>query len=169
MPVNIQPFSRVRLGSLSLGLEDNPPEEGQTFWESELGKQLLEKNPDKSTKPQMPFHMTLMEPWDFLNLAAIESNSAKLRAILQETCPGLVSRAEQISQNVIYFPVSTFGHRPVELTGEATSIVDSELPKDRVGQVVPDPSRLNPFMIQVPTLWIMSHALQGFVPTEKLS
>jgi hypothetical protein len=76
-----------------------------------------------------------------LNIEAIDRNSNRLRALLLEICPTIVANAESISSQVRYFPVSSFGHPPVRVP---------------TGDVVPDPKALQPFMVDVPPLWIFS-------------
>jgi hypothetical protein len=76
-----------------------------------------------------------------LNLEAIDANSNRLRALLLEISPTIVANAETISANIRYFPVSSFGHPPVRVPS---------------GDVVPDPNRLQPLMVDIPPLWILS-------------
>lgn len=76
-----------------------------------------------------------------LNIEAIERNSNRVRALLLEICPTIVANAESISSQIRYFPVSSFGHPPVRVP---------------TGDVVPDPKHLQPFMVDVPPLWILS-------------
>lgn len=72
---------------------------------------------------------------------AIENNSERIRKLLLEICPTIVANAETISSNIRYFPVSSFGHPPVRVAS---------------GDVVPDPKRIEPFMVDVPPLWILN-------------
>lgn len=76
-----------------------------------------------------------------LDASAIEKNSDRIRALLLEIAPTVVANAETISQQIRYFPVSSFGHAPVRVPS---------------GDVVPDPRRIQPFMVEVPPLWIFS-------------
>jgi hypothetical protein len=76
-----------------------------------------------------------------LDQKAIDLNSDRLRALLMEICPGVVANAETISSQIRYFPVSSFGHPPVRVPS---------------GDVVPDPKHIQPFMVDVPPLWIFS-------------
>ena len=80
-----------------------------------------------------------------LDLAAIRRNSFRVRQVLLRICPSIVTNAEALSANVCYFAVSAFGHTPVKV-GE--------------GAYAPDPARLKPFQIEIPTLW----ALATFCP-----
>jgi hypothetical protein len=76
-----------------------------------------------------------------LNLEAVEKNSNRIRALLLEIAPTIVANAETISSQIRYFPVSSFGHPPVRVPS---------------GDVVPDPKHLQPFMVDVPPLWILT-------------
>jgi hypothetical protein len=86
-----------------------------------------------------------------LDMTAVESNSAALRNLLRRTAPQMVKYAEAISDDVKYFPVSSFGHAPVPLAG---------------GKVGPDPRKMNPFLVEVPMLWILSRIEPELVPTS---
>jgi hypothetical protein len=76
-----------------------------------------------------------------LDQKAIDENSERIRKLLLEICPTIVANAESISNNLRYFPVSSFGHPPVRIPS---------------GDVVPDPKNIDPFMVDVPPLWILS-------------
>lgn len=76
-----------------------------------------------------------------LDMDAIEKNSERIRTMLLGICPTIVANAETISSNIQYFPVSSFGHPPVRVAS---------------GDVVPDPKNIQPFMVDVPPLWILS-------------
>jgi hypothetical protein len=76
-----------------------------------------------------------------LDAEGVERNSNRVRTLLLEICPTVVANAETISSRVRYFPVSSFGHAPVRVP---------------TGDVVPDPKHLQPFMVDVPPLWIFS-------------
>jgi len=87
-----------------------------------------------------------------LDMAAVESNSTAVRNLLRRTAPQMVKYAEAISDDVKYFPVSSFGHAPVALPG---------------GKVGPDPRKMNPFLVEVPMLWMLSRIAPGLVPTSE--
>jgi len=76
-----------------------------------------------------------------LDQKAIDANSERIRKLLLEICSTVVANAETISNNLRYFPVSSFGHPPVRVAS---------------GDVVPDPKHIQPFMVDVPPLWILS-------------
>jgi DNA-directed RNA polymerase subunit RPC12/RpoP len=77
----------------------------------------------------------------WLDMAALETNSARLRALMYEVCPAVVANAEALSENLLFFAVSSFGHTPI-----------------RIGpsEYVPNPSLLAPVFAEVPLLWILS-------------
>jgi hypothetical protein len=93
--------------------------------------------------------MDLMHPVEFqqpiqsnlLSQEALLHNSNLVRALLMELAPKIVANAESISPHVLYFPVSAFGHSPTELPG---------------GSFAPDPMQINPYLIEIPTLWALS-------------
>jgi hypothetical protein len=84
-----------------------------------------------------------------LSLKAIEHNSHLVRDLVLEIAPKIVGNAEGISDKVLFFPVSSFGHTPV---------------RTQSGDCVPDPSKLNPVMTEIPALWIFSQIVPDLVP-----
>lgn len=60
------------------------------------------------------------EPYDFdakstlfrMHLSKVEETSNKLKKLLSQICPELVSTAENLSEFVRYIPVSSLGHSP---------------------------------------------------------
>ena len=76
-----------------------------------------------------------------LDQNAVDVNSERVRKLLLEICPTVVANAETISDNIRYFPVSSFGHPPIRVAS---------------GDVVPDPKHIDPFMVDVPPIWILS-------------
>ena len=86
-----------------------------------------------------------------LHLDVLRANSTRLRQFMKALCPTIVANAESISRDVMFFPVSSFGHAPV-----------------KVGAVdyVPDPRRLQPFMVEVPVLWVLSRIAPELVSSR---
>ncbi len=78
---------------------------------------------------------------DGLDLALIAENSANLRALMHHLCPAVVANAEALSNNVMFFAVSSFGHTPLKIGP---------------GEYVPDPARLAPMQVEVPLLWLLT-------------
>jgi len=85
-----------------------------------------------------------------LDLEALRHNSDKVRELVKSLCPAIVANAETISREVLFFPVSSFGHAPVKVGP---------------GDYVPDPRRLQPFMVELPLLWILSRIAPELVPS----
>lgn len=75
---------------------------------------------------------------------AMRENSQAVRTLLMGLCPAIVANAEAISTNVMYFPVSSLGHSPVQI---------SDAPKK---QFAPVPSRMAPRLVEIPVLWALS-------------
>ena len=76
-----------------------------------------------------------------LALPPTQINSEGIRQLLLQISPTIVANAETISNNIRYFPVSSFGHPPIRVAS---------------GDVVPDPQHIDPFMVDIPPLWILS-------------
>jgi hypothetical protein len=87
-----------------------------------------------------------------LDPAILRDNSDKLRQLVKGISPPIVANAESICREVLYFPVSSFGHAPVKIGP---------------GDYVPDPRRLSPYMVEVPVLWLLSRIAPGLVPLAK--
>lgn len=92
-----------------------------------------------------------------LHLDTLRANSTRLRQFMKALCPTIVANAESISRDVMFFPVSSFGHAPVKV--------------GPVGNVnyVPDPRRLQPFMVEVPVLWILSRIAPELVGSRPVN
>jgi hypothetical protein len=76
-----------------------------------------------------------------LSLSAIHANSVRVRDLLFSICPSIVANAEALSKNVLYFPVSPFGHSPIKIGP---------------GDYVPDPAKLIPLLVEIPALWLLT-------------
>jgi len=85
-----------------------------------------------------------------LDLEAVRFNSNLVRQLMKKTCPAVVANAESISRNVLFFPVSSFGHSPVKIGP---------------GDYAPDPRQLKPFMVEIPVLWLLSLIAPQLVPS----
>ena len=88
-----------------------------------------------------------------LNLEAVKKNSEIVRSLLLDLCPEIVATTESLASDIMYFPVSAFGHCPVEfsLKGEK--------------HLAPDPNSMNPLFIDIPTLWVLSRIHGELVPS----
>jgi hypothetical protein len=95
-----------------------------------------------------------------LNLDIVDSNSDIIRRFLNEYAPEIVSSVERISKVVRYFPISAFGHKPRKqtLTQEDGTSFD---------EVAPDPSKIKPFMIEIPTDWAISQTIPDLIPESR--
>ncbi|MBO93594.1 MAG: hypothetical protein CMI32_01680 [Opitutales bacterium] len=89
-----------------------------------------------------------------LNLPALTENSALLRAFLMGNAPKVVGNAESFSSNVQYFAASSFGHVP-PVVQSADGFKSA-----------PDPTKLKPFQVDAPPLWILSQVTPELVPTK---
>ena len=76
-----------------------------------------------------------------MNLATVEANAERIRAMMHDLCPAAVANAEALSDNVRYFAASSFGHTPIKIGP---------------GEYVPDPAKLQPQFVEAPVLWILS-------------
>jgi hypothetical protein len=90
------------------------------------------------------------------DMTRAQQNSQHLRDLLLDICPAIVSNAESISDNVMYFAVSPLGGPP-EVIGH-----------DEKGRALlsPDPKKIAPRFVEVPTLWALSIVSPDFVPTH---
>lgn len=89
-----------------------------------------------------------------LNLPSLTENSAMLRAFLMIHAPKVVGNAEAFSSNVQYFAASSFGHVP-PVVQTATGFTSA-----------PDPTKLKPFQVDGPPLWILSQVTPELVPAQ---
>ena len=105
-----------------------------------------------AASPDTQYQLKLVERLSSLNQAIVDANSERIRSIMMEISPAVIASAERISQHVRYFPVSCFGHNAV---GEAK------------GEIGPDPNQLDPYMVEIPVLWMMSLLLPSFVPSSE--
>jgi hypothetical protein len=86
-----------------------------------------------------------------LDLKIVAQNSNRIRELLLRICPSIVANAEALSSEVCYFAVSSFGHPPVKVAGGA--------------HYAPDPSRLQPFHVEIPPLWALAKSNPELVPS----
>lgn len=82
----------------------------------------------------------------------VQDNSGAVRSLLLGLCPAIVANAEAISGRVAYFPVSSLGHSPVQI---------SEAPRKRFAPV---PSRMAPQLVEIPLLWALRQVDPGLIP-----
>ena len=89
-----------------------------------------------------------------LDLASVRRNSDNVRRLLLEVHSAIVSNAEEISSEVMYFAASPLGCSPLEFTDARG-----------VKMIGPDPQKLNPQHVEIPTLWVLSRVAPGMVPS----
>jgi len=89
-----------------------------------------------------------------IDLGAIEHNSSLIRSFMMEHCPYIVANAETISSDVVYFAASAFGHTPVSFEDDKG-----------VTRIGPDPARIAPMFVELPTLWALSKTQPELVPS----
>ena len=84
-----------------------------------------------------------------LDLRIVAANSRLIRDFVQSLCPEIVANAESLAEEVVFFPVSAFGHTPLKLPD---------------GRIAPDPNKLNPLGVDVPIIWALSRVVPGLIP-----
>ncbi|MFP6855053.1 MAG: hypothetical protein VB980_04660, partial [Opitutales bacterium] len=87
-----------------------------------------------------------------LDMEILESNSSILRNFLMDMHPSIVANSEALSNKVRFFPVSAFGHSP------------STFKHGEQEFIAPDPDKIDPIMIEVPTIWVLSEIVPDLVP-----
>ena len=92
-----------------------------------------------------------------INLEHIQRNSARIRELLMDICPAIVSNVEAISTEISYFAVSSLGHAPVKF-------VDT----DGVERIGPDPVKLKPERVEDPILWMLSRLSPNSFPSKSV-
>ncbi|MEI7731836.1 MAG: hypothetical protein WCO56_19850 [Verrucomicrobiota bacterium] len=84
-----------------------------------------------------------------LDYAVLRQNSERVRELMKELAPMVVANAESFSSNVVYFPVSAFGHAPTKIAA---------------GGIAPNPRLLKPIMVEIPSIWLLSQVVPNLVP-----
>ncbi len=87
-----------------------------------------------------------------LDTDIVRHNSIQVRQLLKRICPAVVANVESISRNVVFFPVSSFGHSPVKIGP---------------GDYAPDPRQLKPFMVEIPALWLCRSSHRNWCPAAR--
>lgn len=90
-----------------------------------------------------------------LDLRLIDETSKRIRALLLDMDPSLVAVADSVSEHVVFFPVSSFGHTPVPIASGP-----------HAGKYAPDPALLSPRFVEIPFLWGLSRFAPGLIPTR---
>jgi hypothetical protein len=90
-----------------------------------------------------------------LDAGAVRRNSARIRTLLMGIVPAIVANAEAISEDVCYFAISPLGSAPVQFADARGNRM-----------IGPDPARVAPKHVDVPTLWMLSRVTPGLVGTH---
>lgn len=93
--------------------------------------------------------------------AAVDENSHVVRQLMLDVCPQVVASAEAISNNVRYFPVSSFGCSPEIIGYGKDSVSGRDIPI-----LSPNPSKINPILVEIPVLWILSQIERELIPSR---
>ena len=114
-------------------------------------------------KSLLPPETELKDPLTngLVDLKAIDSNSEIIRSFLARYSPSMVASAEKISSNVKFFSISAFGHKP-----ESFSRVDPNT-KTEIVDIAPDPLKIDPQMIEIPTIWALSQVAPHLIPSTE--
>ena len=88
-----------------------------------------------------------------LDHAIVDANSNRLRDLVTQIDPAIVAHAEGLARTVRFFPVSAFGHSPARIESGTAA-----------GLLAPDPRRLAPIQLEIPTLWALSRLVPRLVP-----
>jgi hypothetical protein len=88
-----------------------------------------------------------------MDLELIEHWSRRLRALLWELCPEIVSAAEGFARHVTYVPVSALGRSP-ELDPQS-------------GALGIRPRDIRPQWVEAPLLYVLSRWLEGIIPYRR--
>lgn len=79
----------------------------------------------------------------------VEQRSVKLRDLLRQTCPELISAAEGFARHVVYFPTTALGW--------------SVMPDPKTGVAVVRPSEIRPYGVSTPLLYALARWMPGLV------
>jgi len=88
-----------------------------------------------------------------LNLSALSVNHDMIRKFLMQHDPKVVANAEAFSSCIKYFAASSFGHAPTDVQ-TAQGFVPA-----------PDPEKLQPHLVEIPPLWILSQTAPNLIPS----
>lgn len=88
-----------------------------------------------------------------LDLRIMDDTSQRIRELLLDIDPSLVAVADSVSQEVVFFPVSSFGHTPVPIVGGPHE-----------GKFAPDPAKLSPRFVEIPLVWAISKFAPNLIP-----
>jgi hypothetical protein len=90
-----------------------------------------------------------------LDVCEIEKQSHRLRKLLLDLCPELVSAAEAFAEEVVYIPVSALGDSPKLAPGS--------------GMLGARPRDIRPYWVSIPMLYAFCRWVPGLIATVKRS
>lgn len=86
-----------------------------------------------------------------LCLQTLQKNSDLAWGLMKVCAPAVLRNAEALASNIVFFPVSTFGHNAVNtVNGKGFA---------------PDPRKIDPVLIEAPFLWILSQIRPDLIST----
>jgi hypothetical protein len=89
-----------------------------------------------------------------VNLDALSEISAKVRAVLDEHAPEIISAAEGFAEHVLYLPVSALGRAPEVMPN----------PNDpRKSFLVIRPKDVRPLWVEIPIVYTLCHWMRGLI------
>ena len=91
-----------------------------------------------------------------LDMEIFDRNSNVVRSFMARLCPAVVANAEKLSSEVRYFAISAFGHAPNIYEDSNTGLK----------MIAPDPEKIEPRMLEIPTIWVLSKIAPGLIPTR---
>ncbi|MFI3290862.1 MAG: hypothetical protein R3Y46_03170 [Opitutales bacterium] len=91
-----------------------------------------------------------------LDLGAVDRNSDRIKAFMLKTEPAIVATAQSLSSNLKYFAISPLGHTPIKIEEGQCQ-----------GMIAPDPVKIKPLFVEIPTIWALSKTTENLIPTTK--
>lgn len=91
-----------------------------------------------------------------LDLGAVDRNSDRIKAFMLKTEPAIVATAQSLSSNLKYFAISPLGHTPIKIEEGQCQ-----------GMIAPDPVKIKPLYVEIPTIWALSKTTENLIPTTK--
>jgi hypothetical protein len=91
-----------------------------------------------------------------LDIGILDRNSEVIHSLMARLCPAIVANAKKLSSEIRYFAISAFGHSPFIYE-------DSDTGRK---MIAPDPEKIEPQMLEIPTIWVLSKIAPGLIPTR---
>lgn len=122
-------------------------------WKHMLGGEL----PDFFVTPKAESPGGKMAAVSGLRLSVVEEVSRRIRELMRELAPEVLSATEQFSRHIYFVPSSATGCAPRVVDRDAHT--GKPTYKFRVGDLAPQ-------WVEVPLLWMLARHVPGLVPTE---